>query len=510
MSPRLAKRLVEPTHWTCPHGARTRPESVLTFGPEVADVCARANFEPDAQQELGLDLIFAIRPDGSPASFETCVICCRQNLKTGLFKQAAIGWLFVTEQRLVVWSAHEMSTTDEAQRDLAALFLDAPFLRRRMMRNDNDGVYYANGEERIELASGQRIMFKARTKNGGRGLAAPKLILDEAFALTPSMMGSLLPLMTAQTDPQVVYGSSAGKADSEVLLDIRERGRNGISPRMAYIEWLSERESCAQDGCTHPKDAEARGLDCALDREHLIVEANPTISTGRIRLETIRNLRQALPPEEFMRECLGWWDETGPTLEVIPVPVWSALAADAPPPDGTKPAALAVDMSHDRVVAITGLWHTDRGGHVELLAMDVTTDTAGVVAWLFERAGHRIPVVIDALSPAAQLVPALKARRMRVIVTNDRDMAKACGAFYADVLEGKLSHNGEPAFVEAVRGARKRDIGGAGGWGWDRKDPSRNIAPLVSATLAHYGAALTDKPTRRGRAATDTRRAVML
>src|SRR6478672_2383766 len=97
VSAKLAKRLVEPDYWTSPQGTRVRPESFMTYGPEVADLCARADFEPDAQQQLGLDLIFAIRPDGSPASFAGCVICCRQNMKTGLFKQTALGWMYVTE-----------------------------------------------------------------------------------------------------------------------------------------------------------------------------------------------------------------------------------------------------------------------------------------------------------------------------------------------------------------------------------------------------------------------------
>ena len=39
--------------------------------------------------------------------------------------------------------------------------------------------------------------------------------------------------------------------------------------------------------------------------------ANPTLTTGRITLRTLRNLRQELAPAEYMRECLGWADEVG-------------------------------------------------------------------------------------------------------------------------------------------------------------------------------------------------------
>lgn len=499
MSVKLAKRLVEPDFWTCPHGVKQRPASFLTYGPEVADLNAKANFEPDPQQELGLDLIFAIKPDGSPASFEVCVICCRQNLKTGLFKQAAIGWLFVTEQPLVVWSAHEMSTTSEAQRDLANTMLDAPMLRKRMMPNENNGVYHANGEERIELATGQRVMFKARTKDGGRGLTAPKLILDEAFALKPSMMGSLLPLMMAQKDPQVLYGSSAGKADSEVLFDIRERGRTGISPAMTYLEWLSPRERCAEEDCKHPKDAAARGVDCALDREHLIRKANPTITTGRIQIETVRNLRQALPPAEFARECLGWWDEPTKQGEVIPSDAWGARQVEPgdAPAASVAPNALGLDRWYDGATAVAGAWRDLDTYHVELVAVDVSPDTTSVVRWVAERAGKRIPVVVAGDSPAAALVPELRALKVAVIVTSVADLGKACVGFRDDVLQERLSHANQDHLNAALAGAKKRRIGDAGMWGWDRKAPDLDISPLMAATLARFGAAVSKGKRQR-------------
>jgi hypothetical protein len=47
-----------------------------------------------------------------------------------------------------------------------------------------------------------------------------------------------------------------------------------------------------------------------------------------------------------------------------------------------------------------------------------------------------------------------------------------------------------------LAGARKRKIGDAGGWGWDRRDPSVNIAPLVSVTLARFGAVVNRPKVR--------------
>ncbi len=50
-------------------------------------------------------------------------------------------------------------------------------------------ISYGNGEEAIELQTGQRLIFKARTKTGGRGLSGDKVVLDEAFALAAGAHG---------------------------------------------------------------------------------------------------------------------------------------------------------------------------------------------------------------------------------------------------------------------------------------------------------------------------------
>lgn len=216
--PSSAKRRVDPTFCVV-------PDYVDTFGPEVSELNARAGFAPDPEQELLLDALFAFGPDGKSVVYDFTVICSRQNLKTGFLKQAAVGWLYVTEQRLVVWSAHEMPTTREAFRDLTELIDGCPDLSKRLAPGPSHGVTTANGREAIELESGQRCIFKARTHSGGRGLSGNKVVLDEGFALKPTHMGSLVPALSAMPDPQVVIASSAGLMDSGVLRGFRDRGR---------------------------------------------------------------------------------------------------------------------------------------------------------------------------------------------------------------------------------------------------------------------------------------------
>jgi hypothetical protein len=213
---------------------RTGPEVFKTDGGDVAELCEMVGYAPDVEQRLLLDLAFAWTPEGKSAAFEMAVVCPRQNLKTGFFKQCALGWLFLTDERLVVWSAHEFPTAQEAFRDISELIDGSDMLTRRVKR-----IYNGNGDERVELMSGARLLFKARTKTGGRGLSGDKVILDEAFALQPGHMGALLPTLTVRPDPQVFYGSSAGLSSSDVLRKVRDRGRRG--GRRGWRMWSGAR-----------------------------------------------------------------------------------------------------------------------------------------------------------------------------------------------------------------------------------------------------------------------------
>ena len=80
-------------------------------------------------------------------------------MKTGTLKQGALGWMFLLDRRLIVWSAHEFSTAQEAFRDMLELVEGTPELDRKVK-----AVHRANGDEAIELLNGCRLKFKARTK----------------------------------------------------------------------------------------------------------------------------------------------------------------------------------------------------------------------------------------------------------------------------------------------------------------------------------------------------------
>lgn len=486
MSRRLAKRkLVEPDYWTCPHGIRVRPDPGLTYGPEVAELCDAAGYTPDPQQQLGLDLIFAIRSDGSPSTFSFCVICARQNLKSGLFLQACIGWLFVLDDvSEIAWSAHLLSTALGAQRELHKV-LKSPALSKYLMPGDNEGLYTANGQERIELNTGQKVWFQTRIRDGSRGLGRPKVILDEAFKLSPRVVGAMLPILLAQHHPQLGYGSSAPPYDddSAQLRDVMDRGRNHKSPELSYLEWLAQREPCADPHCQHPKDAKKRGIDCALDREHLIRQANPTLTTGRITMQTIRNLRQELPPVEFMRECLGWAEEKGdvdpPALDLKR---WNGMKNDqvAPP---TR-AVVVLDVEPDQSAGTIGVAGDGPRGRTLLLVQHRkgTAWMAKSVAKLKEEC-ELLEVRLHPASPAGALAKQLKRRGIEITKMTTTEMGVSCAGFQTGVNDsGRYTHVGQPELDAAVAAARTKSSGQA--QQWDRDATTMPMGPVIAASNA--------------------------
>ena len=471
--PRLAE-LVEPAY-------RSAPEYTQTLGPEVADLAELAGFPPDPEQRLALDLIFALDSQGKSAAFEFATVVARQNMKTGLFKQAALGWLFLTGQQLIVWSAHEFSTTKEALRDLGTLIDSCSYLSRRLKT-----IRYANDDPSIELMSGQRIKFKARTKSGGRGLTGDKIVLDEAFALTDDHMGALMPTLSVRPDPQLLYGSSAGLSDSDVLRGIRDRGRSGISSRLAYLEWCADRVACADPTCTHEF---GRFDGCALDRRELWAKANPLLGRTRangtgLTYEYIQSEREALPPAEFARERLGWWDEPGLVEPAFGPGNWEACHVDTRPdvPLGALALAVSIDQTHAAIGAAAVA-----DGRVHLKPLQHGPGMGWVVDRLAElQDQHKVDVVVDGRGPAAVLIPLLEREGISLTVTDTSAVLDACASLFDDVREQRAAHSGYPELDEAVRGAVKRTVGDR--WAWGRRKSTVDISPLEAVTLAAWGA----------------------
>lgn len=444
-------------------------------------MCAAFGLRLDEWQEEVLRAGLGERSDGRFAVRQVATSAPRQNGKTSLIVARALAGLLLFDEQTIIVSAHRQDTARETFFRLVQLIEDNPSLENRV-----DFIARSEMREFIRMKSGQEVRFKARSAGSGRGFSCDCLLLDEAQILGAAAWSAILPTMSARPNPQVwLFGTPPTENDDgEVFQRMRANGIEGKESKIAYLEWSAD-----------PADP--------IDDPETWAKANPAYGT-RIDFEAIATELASMTEDQFRLERLGIWSDEVRHTPVVKAAAWRALLGSGPAA-GVSPAALGVDMSHSGLISVVAAWPVGESVHLE--EVWAGANVAAAVAWLCDRAVRRMPVLIDDLSPAAQMLPELKSRRVNVRRTTARDMAKGCLMFETRVAAVTLSHSGQDSLTAAVAGARKRPIGDAGGWGWDRRDSSVQIHPLVGGTLALLGASAARKPNER---TASGRRAVLL
>lgn len=467
----------------------TVPSYAWDEADDAAFLSSSYGLTPDGWQMVPLKGLLSRREDGKYAASRVGMSVPRQNGKNGiievreLFGMVALGEKFLH-------TAHEVKTARKAFLRLCSFFenpREYPELASMVKE-----IRRTNGQEAIVLHNGGAVEFVARTKGSGRGFTVDVLVFDEAQELSDETLAALLPTISAAPlgNPQQIYAGTppSGNMAGEVFTRIRNAGLEGSDPRLAWYEWSAERGSDFDD--------------YAVWRE-----ANPALGI-RLDEETILGERTALDDASFGRERLGMWEEEV-SFSVISAEEWGRCADEMSEPH--TDIVLAIDVSPDRTqtsVAVAGeredgLWH-----------VEVIENRSGV-GWVVPRVveiarRQRIrTVVIDGASPANSLIEGLRKHRVNVVTTSGREMAAACGEFFDAVMEQRLAHLDDPRTNAALSRARKRRLGDA--WAWNRADSGSDITPIVSITLALWGAQSTRvrRKKRTGSSSNGPRRAVV-
>ena len=534
-------------------GRMTGPKFTVTFTPKTGDPFAPFRLSRKAAR------VRAGKRDRQPVSVRSVepvvsrpVRCIQVDSPDGLFlagrglvathntaveKMCVLGWTFLLGEDPVMWTAHEWDpAVKEAFTDLHNLISGDPWMRRRVRY-----VHQGDRQQEIGLKNGARIMFKTRTPGAGRALAGAKTVLDEGWAIKPSHMGALIPTMSARSmtgDPQIIGGSSAARAESEVLHGIIKRGRAAATdPRQAERERkLLYIEYCAADpavvcergaDCSHELDVPG----CGCDKPEVITAANPAIGR-RIDLDfVLLSERRSMPPAEFGRERCGWHDTPEGLVKAITVDDWTNLADPLSEPHG--PVALSVVYSSDKRLAKIGLagMREDDRWHVEIARIVPVPEVVETVGQIIARADlvgeHPVcGVVVDPGGFEGECIQGLldmrtvkvndpdlldryggqaeeadvrllpwkasdlswkEGNRPRLVRLSGPDVTAAFAGFYKSVATAKdLAHRGQRELLVAVERACSRDVGDAGE-AWGRKKSGSDISDVVAVTNARWG-----------------------
>lgn len=442
-------------------------------------------------------LILAKRADGKYAATigGTGLSIPRQVGKTFLVGAIVFALCLLRPGLTVIWTAHRVRTAEETFGKMQV------FAKRRRIKPYILKIVLGSGEEEIGFRNGSRIMFGARATGFGRGFdEVDVLIFDEAQILTEAALDDMIPATNQSRQPTgallLFMGTPPKPTDTgEVFTRMRTEALSGEDSDTGWVEFGAD------------EDFEPTPAPAPLTEEdwRQVGKANPSFPNDTPR-EAILRMRKKLGPESFLREGLGIWDKIDLHRSVVSEDDWLELIDDGPAPDA-RPDGMAVDASHDREFSVSACWLSGEFAHAE--EVWASGDEAATLKWVAARAGRRIPVVIDSMSPAASLIPGLRAQGVNVHQGSSYDMAKACGLWYGEVSAGRMTHANQGSVTGALLAATQREIGEAGGWGWSRKDASANIAPLVSHTLSRLAASLNKKPSS-GRKAKSDRRAVVL
>lgn len=504
----LPSGICVPSHYAIP------AQRAGSFVRAVEGVAGKLRLTLDPTQRFAADVLTSARADGRPATLGAAIICPRQNLKTFILELITLSRLLRPGgDSLAVWSAHEVSTAQETFLRMVGWYEaedpDTGLALYPWFRNHVHAINRSTGREFITFKrrgkNGKwefaRLKFKARIKSGGRGLAGDLVILDEAFALVASHMGSLLPILSTRRNGLIMYGSSHPHADSLVLHDVVRRGRAGL---MAYAEWGAP-GSLAAPGCLIPRCTHAPGVTgCVFDDLALVRAANPRAYHGGITQEYLLGERQELSalPAEYARERLGWPEEPAVGGITISVAAWEARIDPGSEPAGRR--ALALDIAPDRGSASIGGagWRADGTKHLALIEHAPGTSWAVRRLVALAKKHRAVAVVVDGASPAGSEIPALVRAGLRLrtkedptgtlVVLGAVEMGRACAGLW-DATAGDAPdawHRGDTIVTDALRGAARRKIGD-GGWAFGRSTSETDISPIVSIAEALHGLVVT-------------------
>ena len=457
-----------------------RDAAVDDFADRAVRLARFAGLNLDPWQELVLRSMLRTAPGSDQwAAYESLILVPRQNGKSLTLEAFDLAKLFLSPPgHLIMHTAHLFPTAIESFRHLTAAIKNTPELW-----DEVDKVNNSHGNEGIELRNGSRLRFAARGVNGaGRGFSPDDVVFDEAYRLPPEAEEALLYAISAKRNPQLVYASSTGFPDSEILWALVERGRKGTDASLMMAEWSADPT-----------------LDIAVEEQFWqgVMQANPAFGYRLDERKTAAEYRKAKSQgrlEGIARERLGLWAETS-SDQIIPAEAWEACRDETS--EIISPPLFGLDVSPARSWAAIAAAGTNQAGrtHVEVTSRDGIVDHRPGTEWVVPRLVQLreslpdLKVWIAAGSGAEAMRTEIETAGVPVEVVGGRDVAAGCGMFFDHTVTARLAHRDVGnVLTESLDGAKKRVEDGETAWVWGRKRSAADITPLYAATLALWAA----------------------
>lgn len=456
--------------------ARVAPDNLYTDGPDAKKILHAGKIRLDEWQTNILDDWMGHAEDDVWAA-PTCGLSVpRQNGKT-LDTAGRIVSGMIMYGEWCVYTSHLQKTSTETYMELKAIF-EAPKLFSRVAEFKS-----ALGREQIILKNGGRVVFVARTRNGGRGLHGDLLIFDEAQELTSEQQASFLPAISASRNPQTIYLGTppTPEGDGRVFRNIRQRALEGKTTDVAWTEYSVDK------------------IGDVTDRERWAA-TNPALGR-RIRESTIASECSQMDEDTFARERLGWWS---PMQEekidyAIDKKAWESCRSKKVKPSGKTAYGIKFTPDGSEVILCGAVCPAQGPARIEQIDRRSTSHGIGWLSdWLNERYRAACCVVIDGRNGVDLVCERIKdtwKAKGSVIRPSAQNVIAAASQIITEVNEHTVTWYAEQEDLnDSAKNSIKRSISGGFGFGGE------NSAPIEAAALALWGCRTTRRdPTRKMR-----------
>jgi hypothetical protein len=468
-TPRLWTRpLIQGPAGPCGCGcALTRDD---TFGYAVDDFATLIGRPLDPWQRWLVIHAMELLPNGWPRFRQVVVLVARQNGKTELLVILSLFWMWVQQVGMVLGTSTKLDYSRESWMKAVTLARKSPDLCGDISARGS--VRNANGEQEMVTPWGSRYKIAAANEEGGRSLTVNRLVEDELrqhhdwTAHTAANNA-----MNAVSDAQAWAITNEGDDRSVVLHSFYDAALGYINTgegdrRLGLFAWSSP------PGCD------------LLDVE-ATAQANPNLGR-RIQWESLEG-------EAIRAKDSGGEIEAKYRTEVlcqrvdrlkdspISLETWAATAQDVRP-TGLPVffVAIAKEMRSATVCTAAmynGVPHVGIAGH------------APGTAWLtahIKDLRERYPSSVFgayAAGPVRSWVPAFAEFGLELRLLTAPEAVAGCAHLHKLSDGAAFTHTPSPVLTESLQGAELREMEG-GGWVWDWRNSTGDLAPLSAATGA--------------------------
>ncbi|MCA0347086.1 MAG: terminase large subunit [Actinobacteria bacterium] len=420
-------------------------------------------------QETLLRHMTEVFPDGHRRAgqlrFRQVVVSLgRQNGKTEIAAALGLWAMLMWSMAYVVGiaSSREQATL-VYKRTLMAITANRALAKRFERMTDTRG---------ITSKSGSTYELKAAKGAALQGIPVRLAVCDELHLIKPELWSALVAGTGGRPDTLVAGITTAGDEDSELLLDLYDRGAKAIADpetRMGFFVWEAP---------------EARVPDDDDELMDYLAMANPSVASGRLDAEAVLSDVRALPLADQLRYRLNVFTKRSSAF--IPAELWlkSARRPDEAFPSGRP--VFAIDRTPDWGYATITATVKDEHGVVwsEIVASIVKPTLEQLVDVCVRLSKHN-PVVYAADNYSLRpLLDELRRHGFQVFAATLGDVTGASALFYSLLTSGRLRHADDPLLAHQVPRTVRKNVGEA--FRVSRKDSSVAIDGVISTMLGAY------------------------